>query len=121
MTGTGEMKVCSLKAVCLAAKITEPVTKAAHIVGFFDVLRRVVFVLAFLTKASVFTWCVISDGRQSCGKANVSGEQVVMGSTRIHWDWKGCCEVSRGWGTCGSWQQLSQRYGRSAGGIWDSS
>lgn len=35
VTGTGEMKVCSLKAVCLTVKITELVTKAAHIVGFF--------------------------------------------------------------------------------------
>lgn len=116
VTGTGEMKVCSLNAVCLTAKITELVTKAAHIVGFFNVLRRVVFVLAFLTKAGVFTQSVICDRRRSCGKANVLGERVAMGSTRIRLDCNRCREVSRG---CRSAQQLSQGLRRICRRGWD--
>lgn len=50
MTGTGEMKVCSLKAVCLPAEIRELGTKAAPVAGFFNVPRMAVFALAFLAK-----------------------------------------------------------------------
>lgn len=47
MTGTGEMKVCSLKAVCLPGEITELGTKAA---GFFQCPQNVHVCVGFLSK-----------------------------------------------------------------------